>query len=81
MEMKNLNMLTAALTDKMTEMTGDVLNINKAVQFCQCDPVAPSYMFRSCRYACLITSRGFEPFAGPTMPRASISSIRRAARL
>lgn len=26
-------------------------------------------------------SRGFEPFAGPTMPRSSISSIRRAARL
>ena len=31
-EMKNLNTLTAALTDKMNEMTGDVLNINKAIQ-------------------------------------------------
>ena len=31
-EMKNLNMLTAALTDKMNEMTGGVLNINKAIQ-------------------------------------------------
>lgn len=30
--MKNLNTLTAALTDKMNEMTGDVLNINKAIQ-------------------------------------------------
>ena len=33
MEMKKLNMLTAALTDKMNEMTGGVLNINKAIQF------------------------------------------------
>ncbi len=31
-EMKNLNTLTAALTEKMNEMTGDVLNINKAIQ-------------------------------------------------
>ena len=31
-EMKNLNTLTAALTEKMNEMTGDVMNINKAIQ-------------------------------------------------
>ena len=31
-EMKNLNTLTSALTDNMNEMTGDVLNINKAIQ-------------------------------------------------
>ena len=31
-EMKTLNTLTAALTEKMSEMTGDVLNINKAIQ-------------------------------------------------
>ena len=31
-EMKTLNTLTAALTEKMNEMTGDVLNINKAIQ-------------------------------------------------
>ena len=31
-EMKNLNTLTAALTDHMNEMTGDVLNINKSIQ-------------------------------------------------
>lgn len=31
-EMKMLNTLTAALTEKMSEMTGDVLNINKAIQ-------------------------------------------------
>ena len=30
--MKNLNTLTSALTDNMNEMTGDVLNINKAIQ-------------------------------------------------
>ena len=30
--MKNLNTLTAALTDNMHEMTGDMLNINKAIQ-------------------------------------------------
>ena len=27
-----LNTLTAALTEEMNEMTGDVLNINKAIQ-------------------------------------------------
>ena len=31
-EMAMLNTLTAALTEKMSEMTGDVLNINKAIQ-------------------------------------------------
>ena len=31
-EMKTLNTLTAALTEKMNEMTGDVMNINKAIQ-------------------------------------------------
>ncbi len=31
-EMKNLNTLTTALTDHMNEMTGDVVNINKAIQ-------------------------------------------------
>ena len=31
-EMKMLNTLTAALTEEMSEMTGDVLNINKAIQ-------------------------------------------------
>ena len=32
-------------------------------------------------YGIWIISRGFEPFAGPTMPRASISSTKRAALL
>ena len=31
-EMAMLNTLTAALTEEMNEMTGDVLNINKAIQ-------------------------------------------------
>ena len=38
-------------------------------------------MHFSNRYTAWITSRGLLPFAGPTMPRASISSTRRAARL